>query len=143
MEKIKQKEHDAWKKYKKWQKENKDKIREGQEIHSLGEFQEIYRQAGRRITVIKDEVQFLVRKKTFKAFEEQYEKATGEKLNKTYKGHKSLRRTKNTQELAEMLLNEIKDYREAKLDEAKAQGLSEDEAKKKANLAVSAYFFGS
>ena len=42
-------EHTAWQKYKKWQKEHIDEIREGQMITSLGEFKEIYRQAGRRI----------------------------------------------------------------------------------------------
>ena len=86
-------EHTAWQKYKKWQKEHIDEIREGQTITSLGEFKEIYRQAGRRIALIKQEVRFQTYGKTFTIFSRVYKAETGKALSPEA-------RKKSTRELA-------------------------------------------
>lgn len=121
-------EHKAWQKYKKWQKQNADKIREGQEITSLGEFKIIYNEAGRKISVIKSEVQFQTSLETYRAFNEQYKKIKGKKLSTSA-------RKLNTHDLADMLLDDIYAFKE--------EEMKKGATKKEANLAVSTYFFGS
>lgn len=129
-------EHKAWQIYKKWQKENIKDIREGQTITSLGEFQEIYRQAGRRIQVIKNEVRFETSAKTYKAFASAYKERFGTPLPRTS-------RKLSTRDLAKMLNEEIKGFSSGEKSRLIAEGYSLNEAKRLARLAVSRYYFGS
>ena len=126
--------HDAWQKYKAWQKANPNKIREGQEIYTLGEFKEIYEQAGRRLNKVKNEVQYQTSYKTFRKIAKAYREKFGKE-----KGFKPLEgdvaRKLNTRELADLIKDDIKTFRQKLL----AEGLS----KKDVRLAVSEYFFGS
>ena len=121
-------EHTAWQKYKKWQKEHIDEIREGQTITSLGEFKEIYRQAGRRIALIKQEVRFQTYGKTFAVFSRVYKAETGKALSPEA-------RKKNTRELAALIQDEINQFRE----EVRGMGKTAAETR----LLVSEFFFGS
>lgn len=126
--------HDAWQKYKAWQKANPKKIREGQEIYTLGEFKEIYEQAGRRLNKVKNEVQYQTSYKTFRKIAKAYREKFGKE-----KGFKPLEgevaRKLNTRELADLIKDDITTFRQKLL----AEGLS----KKDVRLAVSEYFFGS
>ena len=126
--------HDAWQKYKSWQKANPNKIREGQEIYTLGEFKEIYEQAGRRLNKVKNEVQYQTSYKTFRKIAKAYREKFGKE-----KGFKPLEgdvaRKLNTRELADLIKDDITTFRQKLL----AEGLS----KKDIRLAVSEYFFGS
>ena len=124
-------EHDAWQKYKKWQKANIDELRPGQEITSLGEFQEIYRQAGRRLQTIKNEVRFET-----SAFAKAYKEKFGKSIPKSA-------RKLGTRALANMMNEEIKEYSANEMARLRAQGYSEAEARRLARLAVSRYYFGS
>ena len=121
-------EHTAWQKYKKWQKEHIDEIREGQTITSLGEFKEIYRQAGRRIAVIKQEVRFQTYGRTFAIFSRVYKAQTGQALPPEA-------RKKSTYELAALLQKNINKFRE----ELRGMGKTAAETR----LLVSEFFFGS
>ena len=121
-------EHTAWQKYKKWQKEHIDEIREGQVITSLGEFKEIYRQAGRRIAVIKQEVRFQTYGKTFTIFSKIYKAETGQALPPEA-------RKKSTYELAAFMQENINKFR----SEMRSLGKTAAETR----LLVSEYFFGS
>lgn len=129
-------EHKAWQIYKSWQKKNAVKVREGQEITSLGEFKETYNAMGRRIENIKTFVQFQVKATTFKAFNTQYKAITGKQLPTSA-------RKKSTQELADTITDAINEFREARVDYYLDQGNPLNVAQKKARLAVSEYFFGS
>ena len=129
-------EHKAWKIYKSWQKKNAAKIREGQEIVSLGEFKTIYNSMGRRIEKIKSFVQFQVKDTTFKAFNTKYKSITGKQLPTSA-------RKKSTQELADTITDAINKFREERIDYYIDQGDPYNVALKKARLAVSEYFFGS
>lgn len=129
-------EHKAWKIYKSWQKKNAVKIREGQEIVSLGEFKTIYNSMGRRIEKIKSFVQFQVKDTTFKAFNTKYKSITGKQLPTSA-------RKKSTQELADTITDAINEYRNERIDYYLMQGDPLNVAQKKARLAVSEYFFGS
>ena len=126
--------HDAWQKYKARQKANPNKIREGQEIYTLGEFKEIYEQAGRRLNKVKNEVQYQTSYKTFRKIAKAYREKFGKE-----KGFKPLEgdvaRKLNTRELADLIKDDITTFRQKLL----AEGLS----KKDIRLAVSEYFFGS
>ena len=121
-------EHTAWQKYKKWQKEHIDEIREGQTITSLGEFKEIYRQAGRRIALIKQEVRFQTYGKTFTVFSRVYKAETGKALSPEA-------RKKSTRELAALIQDEINQFR------AEMRGMGKTAAETR--LLVSQFFFGS
>lgn len=121
-------EHTAWQKYKKWQKENIDEIREGQVITSLGEFKEIYRQSGRRIAVIKQEVRFQTYGKTFSIFSRVYKAETGQALSPEA-------RKKSTYELAALIQDKINQFR------AEVRGMGKTAAETR--LLVSEFFFGS
>ena len=121
-------EHTAWQKYKKWQKEHIDEIREGQVITSLGEFKEIYRQAGRRIAVIKQEVRFQTYVKTFSIFSRVYKAETGQALPPEA-------RKKSTYELAALIQDKINQFR------AEVRGMGKTAAETR--LLVSEFFFGS
>lgn len=121
-------EHTAWQKYKTWQKEHLDEIREGQTITSLGEFKEIYRQSGRRIALIKQEVRFQTYGKTFTIFSRVYKAETGKALSPEA-------RKKNTYELAALIQDEINQFR----SEVRAMGKTAAETR----LLVSEFFFGS
>ena len=129
-------EHKAWQIYKSWQKKNAVKIREGQEIVSLGEFKTIYNSMGRRIEKIKSFVQFQVKDTTFKAFNTKYKLITGKQLPTSA-------RKKSTQELADTIKDAINEFRNERIDYYIAQGDPLNVAQKKARLAVSEYFFGS
>ena len=129
-------EHKAWQIYKSWQKKNAVKIREGQEIVSLGEFKTIYNSMGRRIEKIKSFVQFQVKDTTFKAFNTKYKSITGKQLPTSA-------RKKSTQELADTIKDAINEFRNERTDYYIAQGDPLNVAQKKARLAVSEYFFGS
>ena len=129
-------EHKAWKIYKSWQKKNAAKIREGQEIVSLGEFKTIYNSMGRRIEKIKSFVQFQVKDTTFKAFNTKYKSITGKQLPTSA-------RKKSTQELADTITDAINEFREERINYYLDQGDPFNVAQKKARLAVSEYFFGS
>ena len=129
-------EHKAWQIYKSWQKKNAVKIREGQEIVSLGEFKVIYNSMGRRIEKIKSFVQFQVKDTTFKAFNAKYKSITGKQLPTSA-------RKKSTQELADTITNAINEFREERINYYLDQGDPLNVAQKKARLAVSEYFFGS
>lgn len=121
-------EHTAWQKYKTWQKEHLDEIREGQTITSLGEFKEIYRQAGRRIALIKQEVRFQTYGKTFTIFSRVYKAVTGQALSPEA-------RKKSTRELAALIQDEINQFR------AEVRGMGKTAAETR--LLVSEFFFGS
>ena len=121
-------EHTAWQKYKKWQKEHLDEIREGQTITSLGEFKEIYRQAGRRIALIKQEVRFQTYGKTFTIFSRLYKAETGKALSPEA-------RKKSTRELAALIQDKINQFR------AEVRGMGKTAAETR--LLVSDFFFGS
>ena len=121
-------EHTAWQKYKKWQKEHIDEIREGQTITSLGEFKEIYRQAGRRIALIKQEVRFQTYGKTFTIFSRVYKAETGQALSPEA-------RKKSTRELAALIQDKINQFR------AEMRGTGKTAAETR--LLVSEFFFGS
>ena len=129
-------EHKAWQIYKSWQKKNAVKIREGQEIVSLGEFKTIYNSMGRRIEKIKSFVQFQVKDTTFKAFNTKYKSITGKQLPTSA-------RKKSTQELADTITDAINEYRNERINYYIMQGDPLNVAQKKARLAVSEYFFGS
>lgn len=129
-------EHKAWQIYKSWQKKNASKIREGQEIVSLGEFKVIYNSMGRRIEKIKSFVQFQVKDTTFKAFNTKYKSITGKQLPTSA-------RKKSTQELADTITDAINEFREERTNYYLDQGDPLNVAQKKARLAVSEYFFGS
>lgn len=126
--------HDAWQMYKAWQKANPNKIREGQEIYTLGEFKEIYEQAGRRLNKVKNEVQYQTSYKAFRKIAKAYRAKFGKE-----EGFKPLEgdvvRKLNTRELADLIKDDITTFRQKLL----AEGLS----KKDVRLAVSEYFFGS
>lgn len=129
-------EHKAWQIYKSWQKKNAVKIREGQEIVSLGEFKVIYNSMGRRIEKIKSFVQFQVKDTTFKAFNTKYKSITGKQLPTSA-------RKKSTQQLADTITDAINKFRNERTDYYIAQGDPLNVALKKARLDVSEYFFGS
>ena len=129
-------EHKAWQIYKSWQKKNAVKIREGQEIVSLGEFKTIYNSMGRRIEKIKSFVQFQVKDTTFNAFNTKYKSITGKQL-------RTSARKKSTQELADTITDAINEFRNERTNYYLAQGDPLNVAQKKARLAVSEYFFGS
>lgn len=129
-------EHKAWQIYKSWQKKNAVKIREGQEIVSLGEFKVIYNSMGRRIEKIKSFVQFQVKDTTFKAFNAKYKSITGKQLPTSA-------RKKSTQELADTITDAINKFRDERIDYYLLQGEPLNVAQKKARLDVSEYFFGS
>ena len=93
-------EHKAWQKYKKWQKEHSSQIREGQEIRSLGEFKEIYNSAGRKLDIIKHEVRFQMKQRTFNALNRAYKEQTGSKT-----GLPKELRSKSTSDVAKYLMN--------------------------------------
>lgn len=123
-------EHKSWQIYKKWQKENVGKIREGQEITSLMEFKEIYNEMGRRIRNVQDAVMYQTSYKTFsnlrKTFKELYpdEKVTFD-------------RTMSTQEIAEIMYDDIKRFKSNYIQEHPGA------SSKQIAAAVSTYFFGS
>ena len=129
-------EHKAWQIYKSWQKKNAVKIREGQEIVSLGEFKVIYNSMGRRIEKIKSFVQFQVKDTTFKAFNTKYKSITGKQLPTSA-------RRKSTQQLADTITDAINEFRNERTDYYIAQGDPLNVAQKKARLDVSEYYFGS
>ena len=129
-------EHKAWQIYKSWQKKNAAKVRDGQEIVSLGEFKTVYNSMGRRIKKVKASVQFQVTDTTFKAFNAKYKSITGKQLP-------TLARKKSTQELADTITDAINEYRNERINYYIAQGDPLNVAQKKARLAVSEYFFGS
>lgn len=122
--------HRAWQKYKAWQKANPGKIREGQEIHSLYEFKEIYQNPdiGHRIRKIKQQVMYSTDYQTFMAYKKTYKQLTGESLE--YSARKL-----DTRQLAERLRPEIEEYRRGLSDSGKSN--------KEIAVAVSNYFFGS
>ena len=122
--------HRAWQKYKAWQKANPGKIREGQEIHSLYEFKEIYQNPdiNHRISKIKQQVMYSTDYKTFMAYKKTYKQLTGETLE--YSARKL-----DTRQLAERLRPEIEEYRRGLSDSGKSN--------KEIAVAVSNYFFGS
>ena len=148
-------EHKAWQKYKKWQKEHSYQIREGQEIKSLGEFKEIYNSAGRKLDIIKHEVRFQMKQRTFNALNRAYKEQTGSKI-----GLPKELRAKSTSEVAKYLMNNqeknilrefIKRREREKLNEIAGWGsMSKEEQiklKKRINNEVwdeyEEYFFGS
>lgn len=122
--------HRAWQKYKAWQKANPGKIREGQEIHSLYEFKEIYQNPdiGHRIRKIKQQVMYSTDYQTFMAYKKTYKELKGETLE--YSARKL-----DTRQLAERLRPEIEEYRKGLADSGKSN--------KEIAVAVSNYFFGS
>ena len=148
-------EHKAWQKYKKWQKEHSSQIREGQEIKSLGEFKEIYNSAGRNLALIKHEVRFQMKQRTFNALNRAYKEQTGRKT-----GLPKELRSKSTSEVAKYLMNNqeknilrefIKRREREKLNEIQGWGsMSKEEQiklKKRINNELwdedEEYFFGS
>lgn len=124
-------EHIAWQKYKQWQFDNPEKIREGQEITSLSEFKVIYNEAGRNISKIKQEVMYQTSYKTYLSLKKAYKEKFGEDL--PYKRREA--RQKSTKEIAVLLNTEIKEF----YAQARASGMTAKQAK----LEVSAYYFGS
>ena len=126
--------HNAWQKYKAWQKANPSKIREGQEIYTLGEFKEIYEQAERRLNKVKNEVQYQTSYKAFRKIAKAYRAKFGKEEGfKTLEG--DVARKLNTRELADLIKDDITSFRQKLLAEGKS--------KKDIRLAVSEYFFGS
>lgn len=121
-------EHKKWKEYKKWQEEHASEIREGQEIKSLGAFKEAFNNAGRNLNVIKSVVRFQVNMETWRAFNAKYKDITGKRLSPKFRRY-------STQDLADMLYDDIMDFRR----QQQQNGMSN----KDINKAVSAYFFGS
>ena len=135
---LRAQERKSWNIYKKWQGENIEKIRPGQEIRTLEEFRAIYNDesVGRRIAKIKYEVQYQVSGKTFRTLKKRYmqemEDEEGWSFDPTM-----FNRAMSTQELAAQIQDSIYAYRD--------QLLADDPSmsKKELRLKVSQYFFGS
>ena len=128
----------AWKAYKKWQGENIESIRPGQEIRSFDEFRAIYNDdsVGRRIERIKYEVQYQVSGKTFARLQKRLRETQGENA-KEILASGEFNRAKSTQELAAYMQDDIETFRKnmrAEHPDMTAHELA---------LLVSEYFFGS
>lgn len=121
--------HTAWQKYKSWQKSNLEKIRTGQTIRSLGEFKEIYEQSGRRISTIKQLVQYQTSYRTYLTINRQYRARYGMSLDQREA------RKRSTQELADLLRPEI--------DRARAEQFALGRSRKETAVYISQFFFGS
>lgn len=128
----------AWAAYKKWQGENIETIRPGQEIRNFEEFRAIYNDAsvGRRIDRIKYEVQYQMSGKTFARLQKRLRETRGEEA-KEILASGEFTRAKSTQELAEYMQEDIEAFRKRMMEQ--------DPTLSKAQLAllVSEYFFGS
>lgn len=136
-------EHIAWQKYKQWQKVNVGKIREGQTITSLGEFQAIYNEVGRRIDSIKFQVTHQMSEKTYRALSKMYREYTTSEENPRGKALPRSVTAKSTREIAALFKDDISNFYHKTKDEAIKQGKSAYQASKEAKLAVSRYYFGS
>lgn len=126
-------EKKAWDKYKKWQGDNLDKIRPGQEIRNFDEFQAIYNDysINRQISRIKYEVQYQMSNKTYRTLRKRYKDTFGKTAPKEFS------RQRSTQELAEYLKNDIDIFKQnLTLSDPTLTG-------KEIALLISEYFFGS
>lgn len=128
----------AWKAYKKWQGENIESIRPGQEIRSFDEFKAIYNDysVGRRIERIKYEVQYQVSGRTFARLQKRLRETQGEAA-KEILASGEFTRAKSTHELAAFMTEDINEFRK-RMQEADPTLSSSQLA-----LLVSEYFFGS
>ena len=139
-------EHIAWQKYKKWQAEHADEIREGQFITRLGGpdgFQELYRNIGRRIDLIKYQVTHQASRKTLQTLNKMYREYT--KTDENPKGRALPREAwrMSTREIAKLFNNDISDYYHKTKEELIKGGVNVVEATKKAKMAVATHYFGS
>lgn len=137
-----------WKEYQKWQRKNAWDIRSikmkngkevSQKIKSFDEFAAIFRESKGDVQRIKDEVRFFSSEETANAFIKSYKDVKGESLDISIHDI----RKKSTRQLAELINDDIKDFRKAQVDELMKQGLSQTDASRMAGLMVSHYFFGS
>ena len=137
-----------WKEYDSWQKKNaadirviktKDGREVSQKIKNFDEFQSILREAKGDIQRIKDEVRFETSAGSARAFIKSYKDIKGESLDLSVREARKM----STRQLAEIMNNDIKDFRKAQIDELLKQGLSRSDAIRMASLMVSHYFFGS
>lgn len=128
----------AWKVYKKWQGENIESIRPGQEIRSFDEFRAIYNDesVGRRIERIKYEVQYQMSGKTFARLQKRLRETRGEEA-KEILASGEFTRAKSTQELAEYMHEDIEAFRKRMIEQNPTMSKAE------LALLVSEYFFGS
>lgn len=128
----------AWKAYKKWQGENIETIRPGQEIRDFDEFRAIYNDesVGRRIERIKYEVQYQVSGKTFARLQKRLRETRGEEA-KEILASGEFNRAKSTQELAAYMQEDIEAFRKRMREENPSMSAHE------LALLVSEYFFGS
>lgn len=136
-------EHIAWQKYKKWQAANADIIREGQQIDSLREFQNIYRNIGRRTEAIKYQVTHQTSRKTFQTLNKMYREYTRSEDNPKGRALPAEARRMSTHEIANLFKDDISSYYHKTKEELIKSGANVVEATKKAKMAVSTYYFGS
>ena len=141
-------EHKAWQKYRQWQSKNLDKVYE--KINSLGEFQEVYRETGRRLSNIRWNMTHPMNRKTYEFVKQRLPEVAAKKIallraqgididefeTSDYESaqSKSLSRM-TTREVAELFQDDINELR----DQLKAEGKSSREISKE----VSNYYFGS
>lgn len=137
---IKKRIHRVWKDYKKWQKANAGAIREGQEITSLWEFGEIYRESGMNVQAVKDAVRYQMSRNTWKSVDMRVKELTGKHIATQKRGI-------STRDAAALINDQIKAFisdMEAEDEEALRKGeIKRARTSKEKALAVSAYFFGS
>lgn len=137
-----------WKEYNAWQNKNEADIRViktkdgrevSQKIKNFDEFKSILREAKGDIQRIKDEVRFETSAGSARAFMKSYKDIKGESLDLSVREARKM----TTRQLAALMNDDIKGFRETQIDELMKQGLSSADARRMASLMVSHYFFGS
>lgn len=122
------KEIKSWQQQKIWQGQNISKIREGQEVTNLEYIRAIRADGSFNIARFREEQMYQMSKETFKAASKARKILKG-------KGFSYKDRSKSTQELAELMEEDIYNKRR----EYENQGY----ASKQINLMISEFFFGS
>lgn len=126
----------AWANQKAWQGYNKNKIREGQEVNAT-EYLSARRGEGKfNREYFRAQQKYQMSDETFKAASMAHEIATGKKLAYKY-------RANSTQEIADLMLDDIKQKKDEEIIEGMNSGLDYKQANKRANKLISYYFFGS
>lgn len=126
----------AWANQKAWQGYNKDKIRKGQ-LTNAAEYLSARRGEGKfNRKYFRAQQKYQMSDKTFKAASMAHEIATGKKLAYKY-------RANSTQELAELMLDDIIQRKDEAIIDGMRSGLDYKQANSRANKLVSFYFFGS
>ena len=132
-------EEKSWEIYKRWQGENIENIRPGQEIRNFSEFRDIYNDlsVGRRLERIKYEVQYQVSYNTYRRLQKRLRETRDKEDVEEILASGEFTRKRSTQELADFIKEDINQFRDRmKLEHPTMT--SKDLA-----LLVSEYFFGS